>query len=102
MIMATTKIWKVENRLEHWIDFTTNTDKREKQFYTTSISCNWSKTFRIDVGIWFQVVYLPFKYRNKCNNGEDKEQGKEMKQKKKIRRYELLNKKSIFMCILIY
>ena len=40
MIMATTKIWKVENRLEHWIDFTTNTDKREKQFYTTSISCN--------------------------------------------------------------
>ena len=66
--MATTKIWKVENRLDHVIDYTTNeektknnylqngvddydsirqvmmyatkADKTEKQFYTTGINCD--------------------------------------------------------------
>ncbi len=66
--MATTKIWKVENRLDHVMDYTTNeektkndylengvddydsirqvmmyatnADKTEKQFYTTGINCD--------------------------------------------------------------
>lgn len=66
--MATTKIWKIENRLDHVMDYTTNeektknnylqngvddydsirqvmmyatnADKTEKQFYTTGINCD--------------------------------------------------------------
>ena len=69
--MATTKIWKIEKRLDHVVDYAkdkkktkndylengfdkygdirqvvmyaTNADKTEKQFYTTGINCDVNK-----------------------------------------------------------
>lgn len=36
--MATTKIWKVVKRLDHVMDYATNSDKTENQYYTCSSS----------------------------------------------------------------
>ena len=37
--MATTSLWKVESRIDHVVDYATDKDKTEKQFFTTGINC---------------------------------------------------------------
>lgn len=37
--MATTRIWKIENRMDHVIEYVTNKDKTEQQRYVSGINC---------------------------------------------------------------
>ena len=39
-IMATTKIWKVENRLDHVMDYTTNEEKTKNEYLENLSSDN--------------------------------------------------------------
>ena len=54
--MATTKIWKVVKILDHVMDYTTNSDKTENQYYTTGINCEVDSAYEemMDTKMYFQ------------------------------------------------